>query len=159
MNITSQNMLDHAHELCEDEDYVNALEYFDIVLEMEPNNLNAVIDKGVTFQNLEYFTKALQMYDKALLIEPENSDALINKGSILHILKKYTEAVFCYDNVIRHDKKNAMALAYKGLSIGEMGNVSLAITYFKKALSIEQNYDLAQSSLLTAKNLLKSHSK
>ena len=50
-----------------------------------------------------------------------------------------------------------MALAYKGLSIGEIGNISLAITYFKKALSIEQNYDLAQTSLLTAKNLLKSH--
>jgi tetratricopeptide (TPR) repeat protein len=74
-------------------------------------------------------------------------------------LKKYTEAVSCYDSVIRLDKKNAMALAYKGLSIGEMGNISLAITYFKKALSVEQNYDLAQSSLLTAKNLLKSHSK
>jgi Tfp pilus assembly protein PilF len=88
MKVTPQNMLDHAHELCEDEDYVNALEYFDMVLEMEPNNLNAIIDKGVTFQNLEYFTKALQMYDKALSIEPENSDALINKGSILNTLKK-----------------------------------------------------------------------
>ena len=52
-----------------------------------------------------------------------------------------------------------MALAYKGLSLGELGNLHEAIDYFKKALSVEQNYDLAQSSLLTAKNLLKSHSK
>ena len=48
MKVSPQNILDYAHELCEDEDYVNALEYFDLVLEMEPNNLNAIIDKGVT---------------------------------------------------------------------------------------------------------------
>ena len=36
MQATSQNILDYAHELCEDEDYVNALEYFNMVLEMDP---------------------------------------------------------------------------------------------------------------------------
>jgi len=48
-----------------------------------------------------------------------------------------------------------MALAYKGLSIGEMGNIPSAIKYFKKALRMDQDYDLAQISLLTAKNILK----
>jgi hypothetical protein len=51
-----------------------------------------------------------------------------------------------------------MALAYKGLSIGEMGNVPSAIKYFKKALRMDQDYDLAQISLLTAKNILKNTS-
>jgi tetratricopeptide (TPR) repeat protein len=77
---------------------------------------------------------------------------------VLHILKKYSEAISCYDAVLDHDKRNAMALAYKGLTIGEMGNIPSAIKYFKKALCMEQDYDLAQISLLTAKNILKNMS-
>ena len=63
-----------------------------------------------------------------------------------------------YDAVLDHDKRNAMALAYKGLSIGEMGNIPSSIKYFKKALRMDQDYDLAQISLLTAKNILKNTS-
>ena len=95
------------------------------------------------------------MYEKVLSIEAENLDALINKGSVLHILKRYSEAIFCYDTVLNCDKRNTIALAYKGLSIGEMGDISSAIKYFKKSLCIDQDYDLPQISLLTAKNILK----
>ena len=93
------------------------------------------------------------MYDKALNIKPENLDALINKGSALHTLKKYTEAISCYNTALKLDKKNAMALAYKGLSVGELGNISFAIRCFKSALLIDHDYDLAQISLDTAKNV------
>jgi len=127
-----RKLLEQAYELCEDENYARALEYYDIALDIEPDNLNAVIDNGVTLQNLGRFNEALQMYEKALSIEGENLDALINKGSVLHTLKKYSEAISCYDTVLDHDKRNAMALAYKGLSIGEMGNMPSAIKYFKR---------------------------
>ena len=49
-----------------------------------------------------------------------------------------------------------MALAYKGLSLGELGKLSDAIGYFKKALSIDKHYDLAQMSKDTAQELLNS---
>ena len=149
-----QKLLEQAYEICEDGNYVMALEYYDIALDIEPDNLNAIIDNGVTLQNLEHFNEALQMYEKALSIDAENLDVLINKGSVLHTLKKYSEAISCYDVVLDHDKRNAMALAYKGLSIGEMGNISSAIKYFKKALCVEQGYDLARISLFTAKKLV-----
>ncbi len=74
-------------------------------------------------------------------------------GSALHTLEKYTEAIYCYNIVLRMNKKHAMALAYKGLSVGEMGNITMAIKYFKKALSVDCNYDLAKISLNTAKSI------
>ena len=40
-----------------------------------------------------------------------------------------------------------MALAYKGLSLSEQGKISDALKYFKKALLIDKNYDLAQKNL------------
>jgi tetratricopeptide (TPR) repeat protein len=49
-----------------------------------------------------------------------------------------------------------MALAYKGLSLGELGNLADALKHFKKALSIDHDYDLANLSKDMAKELLKS---
>ena len=95
------------------------------------------------------------MYNMALTIKPKNLYALINKGSVLHTLQRYSDAIFCYNIVLNLDKKNTMVIAYKGLSIGEMGNVPLAMKYFKKALSIDNNYELAQISLDTANSIMK----
>ena len=97
------------------------------------------------------------MYDRALTIKSKNLEALINKGSVLHTLQKYSEAISCYNIVLSLDKQNTMAIAYKGLSVGEMGNIRSAIKYFKKALSIDNDYELAQISLDTAKRIMKSH--
>jgi len=77
-----QKLLEQAYELCEDGNYVRALEYYDMALDIEPDNLNVMVDNGVTLQNLGRFNEALQMYEKALSIEAENLDALINKGSV-----------------------------------------------------------------------------
>ena len=52
-----------------------------------------------------------------------------------------------------------MALAYKGLSLGELGNLEDAIKHFKKALTIDSDYDLAEISKKLAQELLKEKSK
>ena len=48
-----------------------------------------------------------------------------------------------------------MALAYKGLSLGELGNLQEAIKHFKKALTIDNDFDLANISKKLAQDLLK----
>ena len=58
-----QKLLEQAYELCEDGNYARALEYYDIVLDVEPGNVNVMVDKGVTLQNLGRFNEALQMYE------------------------------------------------------------------------------------------------
>ncbi len=80
----------------------------------------------------------------------------MNKGASLHTIEKYHDAIKCYDLALKVDKKCAMALAYKGLSLGELGNLVDALKHFKKALSIDNDYDLANLSKEMAKELLKS---
>ena len=83
----NDNLLNIASEFCEDGKYMEAIRCYDKILCVEPDNLGAIIDKGVTLQNLGYHQDAIQMYDKALILKPDNLDALINKGSALHTLK------------------------------------------------------------------------
>ena len=49
-----------------------------------------------------------------------------------------------------------MALACKGMSLGEMGNLTDALFCFKKALTIDKDYDLANIGKQKALELLKS---
>ena len=91
----------------------------------------------------------------ALTIQPKNISALINKGTVLHTMEKYSEAISCYNIVLRLDERNTMTAVCKGLSLGEMGNIKLAIKYFKKALSIDSQHELAQISLSTAIKIIK----
>ena len=156
MDAKLDKMLIQALEYVDDGDYSNALKLYDLVLREEPDNTHALIDKGVTLQNMGRLKSAIRCYDKVLTHSPKHVDALLNKGASLHSDQKYLEAIECYDIALKVDKKCTMALAYKGLSLGEMGKLQDAIKYFKKALSIDEHYDLANISKDIAQDLLKS---
>ena len=59
---------------------LDALMLYDLVLKKEPDNVGALVDKGVTLQNMGRLKLAIRSYDKALALSPDNLDALINKG-------------------------------------------------------------------------------
>ena len=151
-----EKIMTQAFECVESEDFFNALKLYDLALKEDPDNVNVLIDKGATLQNMGKLKLAIRSYDKALEISPENIDVLLNKGSTLHSDEKYIQAIECYDSILKIDKKCAMALAYKGLSLGEMGDLKEAIKHFKKALFIDKHYDLANISKNIAQELLKS---
>ena len=65
-------LLNNAYELSEVGKYTEALKFYDKVLEIEPNNLGAIIDNGVTLQNLGFLRKAIEMYERALILDGEN---------------------------------------------------------------------------------------
>ena len=73
-------MLSQAYDLCEDGNFLDALKLYDLALKQEPENINALIDKGVTLQNLGRIKQAIKFYDKALFIDPKNLNALVNKA-------------------------------------------------------------------------------
>ena len=77
-------MLNEAFEFAEDGNYSDALRLYDLVLQKESDNINALVDKGVTLQNMGRLKLAIRSYDKALAITPNNLDALLNKGATLH---------------------------------------------------------------------------
>ena len=65
----------------------------DKALSIDPNNLQALINKGRSLSQLHRFEESITNYDKALKIEPQNIDALINKGLSLYNLGKNNDAI------------------------------------------------------------------
>lgn len=57
-------------------EYDKAIEKFDMVLEIDPKNLKALIGKGTILHDLWAYQRAIECYREALKINPGNQDAL-----------------------------------------------------------------------------------
>jgi tetratricopeptide (TPR) repeat protein len=60
------DLLEEAYNFCETGEYEKALKCYDKVLQKDQNNIKALIDKGVTLQNLGNLKESLSLYDRAL---------------------------------------------------------------------------------------------
>jgi tetratricopeptide (TPR) repeat protein len=105
---------------------------------------------------MEKNSQSFQIYNFILKEDPQNLDALIGKGTLFHAKSKFFDAIECYDIALKAKPRFAMALAYKGMSLGELGKLDYALTCFKKALTIDKDYDLANMGKQKALELLKS---
>jgi tetratricopeptide (TPR) repeat protein len=131
------DLLDKGNSLFTEGRYEEAIQYYDKVLEIEPNDVYVLYNKGNAFYSLGNYTEAIQYFDKALEIEPRLVEALTNKGLALADLGKYQEAIQYYDKALEIEPRLVEALTNKGLALIYLGKYQEAIQYFDKALEIE----------------------
>jgi tetratricopeptide (TPR) repeat protein len=93
--------------------YIGAIEYYDKVLAIDPNEVNATYNKGSALDSLGNYTGAIEYYDRVLAINPNDVDALNSKGVSLDNLGNYTQAMEYYDKVLSIDPNDVDALNSK----------------------------------------------
>ena len=81
-------------------DTLKAIEIFDEILEIEPENLDAINGKGSSLLKLNQTDEAEKCFDYSLSIK-ETSSALISKGIINKNKKNYDDAMNYYDKAIQ----------------------------------------------------------
>ena len=62
---------------------------FDKVLEIDPKNVNSLVMRCASIEELKRYDEAIIYYDKVLEIDPKNADALNKKGCSLYEIGKY----------------------------------------------------------------------
>ena len=145
---------DKAHGYFDKGDFEKAIEYLDKLLEINPNSIDALSNKGITLNNMGRFDEALSYYNKVLEIEPNNTITLINKAYILmHDIKDYEEAVKYYNILLKMDKKvfkekiDYSNFKYpdillhiwnnKGLALFNLGKYEEAVSCYNETLKID----------------------
>ena len=101
--------------------YEESLLYCDKALEIDPNHVLALGNKGVALGNLGRYEEAISYFDKALEIDPNNADALYNKGFALYNLGRYKEAISYFDKALEIDPNYANALKNKNEALRNLG--------------------------------------
>lgn len=140
--------------------------YADRLLEIDPNNPDALSYKGNSLVLLERSSEgntiifgnkldeAISYFDKALLIEPDNIDALFNKGRALiqkvraagedeNDPSKLDEGMSYIDRVLELNPNHVGALNFKADELVRFEKNDLAIPIIDKVLKMEPNNEEA----------------
>jgi len=120
--------------------YSDALEYFDKVIAINPNNAVAWYNKGVALDELKRYDEAIIAYDKAIAINPNDAKAWFNKGVTLVKLSRYDVAIIAYDKAIAINPNDAKAWINKGVSLCKLKRYDEAIIACDKAIAINPNF-------------------
>jgi tetratricopeptide (TPR) repeat protein len=82
--------------------YREALNCFELVLELRPGSAEAWNNKGFVLATLNRNEEAIHCFDKAITINPKYPDPWDLKGRVLGRLKRYEEAIVAIKSFIEH---------------------------------------------------------
>ena len=68
LNSRIDELFVQANDCIDDENFSEALLFYDLILKEDSKNIHALIDRGTTFQNLGQIKSAIRSYDEALII-------------------------------------------------------------------------------------------
>ncbi len=101
--------------------YLQAIQYYDKALDIDPSNKYTIYNKGNALERLGNHTQAIQYFDKAISIDPNFGPGLANKGNTLSLQGNYAEAITYFDKALAIDPNDKIALAGKQAALSKMG--------------------------------------
>ena len=87
------------------------------ILEINPNNIFANIQKSLHYEINNNPKKAIEHINRLLEIDPNDISSLLSKGRNLYKLEKYDEAIELYNKVFKIDPHNKAAFDLKSQAI------------------------------------------
>jgi tetratricopeptide (TPR) repeat protein len=126
-------------------EYKMVLWYFNNLLKIEPGNIWALCQKGITEGMIGRHKEALKTFKKVLSKKPrcliECAKLYHNTGTTYRELKQYRKAAEYYDKAIKLDPKDDVALTNKGSALCRLGRHKEELLCYKKAVKVNpKNY-------------------
>lgn len=137
-----QDKLRYALDLCNNNEFDEALMVLDEVIKENPNNSEA----WRTLAQIHWFHqhdpgKAYDELIEALRCDPKNIWALVLMGNLLNKEKDDIEhAQEYYNKVLEYHPDNAIAINNIGATYMERNDYEAALPYLKKALALDDTY-------------------
>jgi len=117
--------------------YKDAIVSFDTILEFEPDNVDALFNKGKALDKIGNGDEGMSYVKKALEIEPDNVDVLTYLSDELAKSGRLEEAMIHYEKILEIEPDNVDALGFKGDEFVRSGNSKDGLVYFKRVLEME----------------------
>ncbi len=93
--------------------YEEAIKYYDKILEINPNDEKALLNKGSVLIELDRIEEAIKYYERIIEINPNNVKALASKGIALAHLQEYNDALVMIDKALLLDPDNEIVKGKK----------------------------------------------
>ena len=116
--------------------YQQAIESYDMALELNPGYAPAYVSRGLACHNLGEHQRAIQDFDKAIQLEP-SAKHYTNRGISYGELGQYQRAIEDYDQGIQLDPNDADISHNRGYAYHALGQNAKAAADWAKACSID----------------------
>ena len=122
------------------EDYQLALEAYDLALNIKPDDVETLINKGAACNDIKNYVLAIEVLDNAIRLSPEIPEAWSNKGIALNNLNRYQESVDAYDEAIALNPKFHEVWANKSMPLIKLQRFAEASAACDEALRLKPDY-------------------
>jgi len=116
-----KKLKDHGINLYRDGKFGDSITCFDKVLEFNPEDTDALTNKGQALYGLKKFKESVDCFDKVLAVNRQDTDALNNKGNAMCHMGDYKAALKCYEGVLLLDPSHQQALKNRNIGLRAQG--------------------------------------
>ena len=125
--------------LLKEERFQEALPYLDKILEIDPNNVPILLNKGSVLIALDRSDESITYFDRLLKIEPDNIKGLTSKAAALANIGETQSALDLYDKILSIDKDNEKIESEKARLLSITPTISIHGDFGKDK---ESKYDI-----------------
>ncbi len=147
---TLEEQLNKAQTLFERDDFEQALEIYDHILDATPVSKEARIGKARCLSRLDRRSLAMQEINEVLKRDPEDRDALLAKGSNLARMGNHDQAIFLFKQILKKYPDDIYAWYNLGTSQREVNQHNEALESFYKVRDLHKQNEAEFSRELRA---------
>lgn len=123
--------------------YDNAIADYTEAIRLNPNSVDAYIERGIAYRTKRISDKALADFTEAIRLNPNSVDAHVHRGIAYHIKEDYGQAIADLTEAIRLNPGYAFAYYRRGMVFHSKKDCDQAIADFTEAIRLNPNYALA----------------
>jgi len=123
--------------------YKEALALLERIIELEPNDPPAYVEKSELLYLLDRNEEALASVEYAIALDPTTQGAYRLKGWILSSPGHWEEAIAAYDLAIQMEPNNVECYQNKGFALIQLYRYEDALEMYEQALKIDPNARIA----------------
>jgi tetratricopeptide (TPR) repeat protein len=137
LNSPENKLTQKAKDLVNKQKYLEAIDLFDRIIKINPDNERAWSQKAYCLWCLDRNQSAIECFQKTLELDPGNNYARMSLGKISFDLQEYNQAISYLDRAVESNNQDISAYYYLGLSWLNLDESTLANEMFDRAIQIE----------------------
>ena len=146
-NLTLEEIYDLALQYHKKENYIDAINLYNKILEIEPNHFGSIVNLGVVLSTIEKYDLAKPLLEKAIEINSNNVDIYHYLGIVHYNLNENQQAKNCFEKIIEINPNNIEALHSLGTTFKKLGENHKAKNCFEKIIEIDPKNIRANTKL------------
>jgi tetratricopeptide (TPR) repeat protein len=127
--------------------WAEALASLNKALELQPHNIDALVDAANCMKGLGRTSEAISLYYRVLRLMPQHAEAQNNLGNAFLELGQYADAAGCYRLALQIKPNNAQVLCNLGNALRQLGHADEAFAASRQAISLDPKLPAAHNNL------------